>query len=798
MSTTRMTTTNSELTSETAKQAVDLAYDKSYREVNIDDLDDEPAEVRKQLRMYDAMDNAMADKTKDYHPLSGFQEDDFGLGMWETEFKAIIDKWTLKSLFFSEQWVFIATDLIASKVSRQPFMVHKRTETDRGKIAVEPLPNHSLSKRLADPNEEQGGTAFRYNEVVELVLGGNAISWVGNSTIQILDFEKTQVNFNEQGRKQNYIYATNFEDFLETRGAKGTMTFPLSQIHHAKKPNPASIYWGLSPFIPTRKSLLFDRYSQDYLNGFYLRQALPGLVLEMDDHVNEKVALRMLRTVEQAHTGRANQRRTMVLPRGVHAKEMAHSIADQNLVELVKNNREVIINALKIPKHELSLSEAGSLGSEEYKMAIKNFWASTIIPTQKLLAESWTKFFRSELAEDEFLAFDNRDIEALREDEVAKAELAQLMKETHTINEIRAKLYDEEPHEDGDELGTQGGGNNSKIPFNGDEQGSEQPEPEDNEPDPEPESDETDEKTSQAGSSISPLAAKVIANQGSHIRSLRKQLEDEERAVQDGYLADTANLLQSMLSVGIRSFTEMSADKGVFVSPTEKAFSVDTRRLRNSIKRAMNLLSNRFLDFSVDRLQDVVRRGYGVALEPVFDLVDEEALIAISEPRAAIRNNQLSSRASESFVNIRDSLTDDIMDEVAKGIAEQQTIQQTARNIASNLGNTETTLARANKIARTETLVAVSLGQAAAMQDSGEFFKEQGVTLKKMWLSSEDDRVRKDKRADHVALNNTVVDYDKSFEESLKFPRDPSAPPAHRINCRCTMTIVPPSLDELS
>jgi hypothetical protein len=212
-----------------------------------------------------------------------------------------------------------------------------------------------------------------------------------------------------------------------------------------RRPNPSSLLWGLSPFIPGRKSVLFNRYSQEYLNSFYQKGAIPGFALTMDKEANEKNAIRLLKSFETAYTGRRNMRRTLLLPKGVGLQETAHTLANQELAIYIDKNRETIINILRVPKHKLSLQEAGSLGSQEAKIAMKNFWYSALIPTMGIIAGEQTRFFRQRglLAPDLALEFDLSKVEALQEDQSDKADLAKKYLDSGwSLNEVRTKVWE--------------------------------------------------------------------------------------------------------------------------------------------------------------------------------------------------------------------------------------------------------------------------------------------------------------------------------------------------------------------
>src|SRR3990172_6603332 len=251
---------------------------------------------------------------KSMNPVTNWLKDD-GSGLWDAEIKAFLDSETLKGLFFSEAWVYILVDLVANKIASRRMKVFKNTVED-GKIGVEPVDDHPLNTMLDRPNDLEGYSTFMYRLAAEHTLICNSIVWSkSGGELILLRTERVMLDFEKDGGIKSYIFFPE-ADFEFINGKTKTLEFDPEDIIHTKRPNLNSMIWGLSPFIPGRKSILFDRYSQDYLNSFYLKQAIPGLALEMDQHVHEDVALRLLRTLEMAHTGRKNQRRSMLLPKG--------------------------------------------------------------------------------------------------------------------------------------------------------------------------------------------------------------------------------------------------------------------------------------------------------------------------------------------------------------------------------------------------------------------------------------------------------------------------------------------------
>jgi uncharacterized protein with gpF-like domain len=132
---------------------------------------------------------------------------------------------------------------------------------------------------------------------------------------------------------------------------------------------------------------------------------------------------------------------------------------------------------------------------------------------------------------------------------------------------------------------------------------------------------------------------------------------------------------------------------------------------------------------------------------------------------------------------------------IDKGIEGNKTINEIARSIADKFANVENIDSRAQTIARTEVLTAVSLGQAAAMQDAAKVVPD----LQKMWLTAQDDRVRGLKATDkksHAEMHGQTRKADEPFTEPLtgeevQYPRAPGSTPGMAINCRCTWIMLP-------
>lgn len=698
--------------------------------------------------------------------------------LWSSETKAFMDAATLKSLFFTEDWVFIVVDLIANKISSHALRVYQKIVQGES-ASIEPVPDHPMNAMLEQPNTWQDYAQWMYNTVTELFLMGNSVIWNAPRTGQLITLpsETISIDFEYGGKIRGYgVY--DISELQASRELKLQQTLDPKQVIHVRRPNPSSLLWGLSPFIPGKRTILFNRYSTDYLNAFYQKQATPGLALSLDRQVNEDVALRQLRSFEVAYQGRKNQRRTLILPKGVTATTLTHSLADQKLIDHINQNRETTLALLKVPKHEVGLAQQGSLGSEEYKIALRNFWSACLIPGMKLIEGMLTRHFQKELGEGHFLAFDISDVDALKDDLAKKAELAKAMLAGGlSVNEVRQEVWKQEPS---DEPGADspfvlkpsspfGGGAPAALP------------PADPQPTPEP----APTPETEADKAITPRVKLTFTPELENFRAhVVKQLMDEEARTLDILSTAAIKLLTGMTGEALDVYANLVKSWGPVV--TKAKDSVGKRALQRAIQRRLNEeFEEQWQNEIAKTLSKSVDLGYDQQLQVIFNEKARREVEVLRARDEEKRRLTLAARGLDSFENISKTHTERIMSEITAGQERGESVTSIMRAVAGLLGTPGQLAGKAETIARTETLTAVSIGQAAAVRNA----KEVMPKLKKAWLTAGDDRVRDS----HAEINGDIIDVDEKFSNGLDHPRDvESGDPAEVINCRCTLLLIPP------
>lgn len=753
---------------------------------------------------------------------------------WEADVKAYADAQTLKKLFFTEDWVFIVVDLVALKIANQEIRVMRRYQRD-GEWVYETAPNHPLNRIVERPNQFQDYFSWMYWLVVDLTITGNSINWVQSISNKIIPLpaENMSIDFNSDGAIRAYVSREYYGDG-ELYTHSNVTSFRPEQIIHIKRPNPSSLLWGMSPFIPGNKSVLFNRYSSEYLNNFYIKGATPGFALEMGEEANEKVAMRLLRSFEMAYTGRRNQRRTLVLPKGVSLKPVTTTIGDQQLTSLVDKNRETIIALLKVPKHELGLQGTGSLGSNEYNTALKNFWAATLLPTQKMIAGALNLYYKNLLGEDHYFEFDNSDVDVLQENKDTTAALAEKMLKTHTLNEVRATIYNLQPIEGGDVVT----GYNTSLISNSTINHINPTSSLIDKPKQESLQSQTlngaqvdalirivtqvilgqipresalaiiqaafnmsEENANyilgDAGQGFKPetVAPGVIADTTTQQEIINKPAKSKFKTTRvKSIMAESSRKIDETLkqnisaiqSITLETFSDMAVAmiKAVKNELKKSYKELDSKaELKRKIRKALETYDDQWVNGVKNILKTNVEQGYDLAVNVPWNAVDQQQIDALRSRNAKKRLDILETRLFDTFDNMNKNTTEDVINMLGDMSEENASIDDMTKAIQDKFSEFDKIGYRADRIARTETLTALSIGQAAAMKDAATVVPN----LKKIWLTMDDDRVRDE----HKSLDGDVVDWDKPFDNGLSFPRDPSGDAGSVINCRCTWVTLP-------
>ena len=354
-------------------------------------------------------------------------------------------------------------------------------------------------------------------------------------------------------------------------------------------------------------------------------------------------------------------------------------------------------------------------------------------------------------------------MEALKDDIKKKAEIAtQMLQAGLSINEVRTRVWEEEASDDP----------GANDPFVLVQQRSSivnvSAEPED-----------VPRETSEERSVVAP-AAKIQDPRVEEIRKMRtKQLDEEEGRTINALSQTIIDLLVQMTEKAIDVIE--ASDRKILAQKDLPSRRVLSRR----INRALQEFESTWTEEHGRQLSTSVDLGYDQGLDLVFNAQARQEVQALRERDEEDRRLTLQARGLDSFAQISETHTERIMRQVEESQEKNESINDTMRRVANTLGTPGQLAGRAETIARTETLTAVSIGQGAVMANA----KEVIPGIQKTWLTAGDARVRDS----HVALDGDTIDVDEKFANGLSYPRDVNSSDASEvINCRCTLLLIPP------
>jgi HK97 family phage portal protein len=664
-------------------------------------------------------------------------------------------KLALKRIFYTCDWIYILVDLIAKEFASVTPKVYSKQIQD-GNEVFKLNTAHPIQYMLDEPSKKHDSLSFYYSICAELILTGDTIVYHAEALNQLhwIPIELFNITQDNEG---NLSYRVNNK----------SIPFLENEIIHLKFP---SLTWdtpyGLSPLLAGIPSIKFNQSTGSYLNKYFDKGALPQVILETEVAGSLETLKLLKRQFDFEYTGKANQRGSLVLPKGVKATTIDVKIADQQLKELLTQNREVLINLFHAPKHALSLQETGSLGSNEHKQALKYFWQSTIKTLHKKFTLGLNSKLKKQLA-GSVIDYDYSEVEILKDDLLSKAELATKMLSTKTINEVRKELWELPSVTGGDVI----------LSLKPQAQPVQQVQP------------------AQAQLGVTQDEPNIVI-ETKEIAEVKSDIEKHQdfKEMFDAHQKELNKTKYDLFKEHITSYLTKQTEVALKLLQSEKAtFDLDAY-----IKRLNKLLN-------ADKVEREYLREYATFLQPNLDagynsqvnlIFNQEAKTEVALLRERTKDGEvaiLKERGLKTFAWLNETTTSKISAIIAESVAANKTVSEITNILLDEIP--PLIASRANTIARTESLTAASIGQWGAAQNA----KKVDPNLVKIWITGNDERVRgnpdgkyPDAKDNHWELHGTVAKIDDEFKNGLRFPRDTQGKPEQTINCRCAFSLIHP------
>jgi HK97 family phage portal protein len=341
---------------------------------------------------------------------------------------------------YSSVWVYACVKALAQAIASVPMVFYK--DTPRGR---EKLPNqHPLTRLFWGVNPLMTRYDFWEASVVYLELTGNCF-WALEKEDRLglpaelwpLRPDRIRIVPDKEKFIQGYLFDI---------GGK-SVAYSRDEIVHLKYFNPLNERWGMSPLAAARQGLLADFYAVLYNQRFFRQGARPSGVLSTQEELDDTSFRRLKAEFEQAYTGAERSHRVILLEKGLQWQSVSLPQKDMEFVEQRKLSREEVLAVYKVPPIEVGILEYANYANSETQGKI--FWTKGVIPRLKKIEEAVNTFLVPRFGQDVFGEFDLSRVEALRENEDLKSQIAERLVRSGlwTVNEARQRLWNMGPVE---------------------------------------------------------------------------------------------------------------------------------------------------------------------------------------------------------------------------------------------------------------------------------------------------------------------------------------------------------------
>jgi HK97 family phage portal protein len=323
----------------------------------------------------------------------------------------------------NREWVFIATDKVASAVAGVRFKVMRYAKNgDDQEVFDGPLVDF-----LENPGRGFTGKDFIYLNTVYKELAGNAFWEIDGKKLKPLI----------PTRMSPVISGEVLTGFRYSEGSTQRV-IPLKDILHDRYVDPAKPWWGAGKLVKIARWVDISSYLTEFLARFFVNGATFGGFIETEEETEQRIKL-IKAGLANEHTGVANAHKVGVLPKGAKFSKTTANMAEMEMGATDDRQRDKILATFGVPKSMLGLTTDVNRANAE---AMEYVFAKY---TVKPIADDLVEFLnvsvapilentgRFYFAYDEFVPV-NQELQ-LREREIALAKQPYM-----TVNEVRASV----------------------------------------------------------------------------------------------------------------------------------------------------------------------------------------------------------------------------------------------------------------------------------------------------------------------------------------------------------------------
>lgn len=657
-------------------------------------------------------------------------------------------------------WVYACATKKAKAVSSIPWKVKQRTR--RG--GLKELPGHELELLMQRPNPYIDGSDMIERMIYHLEFGGNALL----QKVRAQGRPKELWPLGPAGvrpvpNRENFI--SHYEYYI---GGKKEANIEPTDIIHAMHIDPSNLYWGMAPILAAAYAVDTDIEGMDWQKVSLQNRAVTDGVFSFKEPITPDQHADALAKIKAKPA-----REPFVLGYGATWQQMGMTPVEMDFIESRKFTLMQICAVEGVPQILIIYDDPSLNNIREAK---KVFWEDTLIPLLDDLKSCFNNSLAPEFGDNIIIDYDISGVEALRDTFDKKVETGKTLWSMGVpFEQINSKL----------ELGFEEfeGWDKSYLPMGllpagsigmeDDEDGGESvidddeinPDDEDegngNNPGEDDNLETGDNEEGEEGTNNQQPRKKSY-------KAFNLQTEEQKTLFWKSYDRERLGFENAIAKRVAKQFASesqavISAYKSGGISKAEKAIIKQRKKWTRLLKASYAAVIEHFGERIAEQLESAApEKGTGPS-ETKFEF----------DPFSAELLKWIRRQAGLKIKGIEQTT----IERVRAAIAEGEEANESTPQIAKRIKETYQDFGRYRSfvIARTET-------GAAAGVASQEAAKQTGMTLKKVWISSRDGRVRDS----HVAIDGEIKEMDELYSNGCMFPGDPDGPAEEVIQCRCT------------
>jgi len=639
-------------------------------------------------------------------------------------------------------YVHACISKIAEKVASVEFGLNK---IKNSKGEVERIENHEILDLLSRFNPFHTKAEFLEMDIINRKSTGDSFIYkVRNrqgKPVELWNIRPDLVTI--KGSSENYI---DYYEVYNSETGKKERIEPEDMIH-IKYPSPLEEYFGMSPLSSAQKRVDTEEYASYYQSNFFLNQARPDAIIEIDRPLTKEQKNQMVDGWEKRHKGEGKNSKIGILSGGKY-HQVSLSQREMDFIESMRFTRDDILVAFGVPKPIVSITDDVNLANA--KIAQEIFLNEVVVPEVKRFVDKINEeLIIPDFGEEYILTFED-PVPVDREVKLREFEAG--IDRWITINEVRKEM-NLDPIKGGDKLFRP----LSSVPVS--EGGNVV--------------DRQDFKNlrgrmklrikmkfkDQIMKDIKNEAGKVVKGEEKAIKSNSLFKDESRRKIYWEFRTKDID----KKSERIRSLSIGMANKQMdrFLNKFSKEKPKTKREIRKIFNRKEEnkTFKESMLPLITSLFKESGREAISLLTDKPFNM--EKTI------KAGGRIEEYLAYRAMFFANsVNETTLLGLTKTLSKGIEKGESIPKLRNRVKK--GYKEFSDYRAERIARTETTSVVNKAHEEA-------YKQSGVVKGKEWIATLDDRVRDS----HLMMDGEQVKLGEVFSNGLEAPSEP--------NCRCTI-----------